>query len=300
VSVERNGRVRRGSHGVLHAGVYFRNGGVMAQLIARDVKKVFASSGSGRKPVVALNGVSFEASGHTFVSLVGPSGCGKSTFLNIVSGVESVTEGSVELSEKGGEATIGYVFQDPRLLPWKTVMENMLYVQPAHGREKGSREKQREHVRYFLDLVGLGRTESMFPGQLSGGMQQRVGIARALSIRPHVLLMDEPFSHLDAITARGLRTELQRLWDDTDATVLFVTHDVMEAVLLSDKVLLMNSSGSIYADMPIDLARPRTQTDQEVVSTQAEILAVFEQMQKESEQEPEEDRTKAQLGVEAS
>jgi NitT/TauT family transport system ATP-binding protein len=127
--------------------------------------------------------------------------------------------------------------------------------------------------------VGLKGAESLYPGQLSGGMQQRVGIARALSIDPDLLLMDEPFSHLDAITARDLRAELQRLWQATRATVLFVTHDVMEAVLLSNRLLMMSSAGVIHRDVPIDLPYPRRQTDREVAMLQAEILELFEEMQ---------------------
>jgi NitT/TauT family transport system ATP-binding protein len=120
----------------------------------------------------------------------------------------------------------------------------------------------------------------MFPGQLSGGMQQRVGIARALSIEPDLLLMDEPFSHLDAITARDLRAELQRLWLDTGSTILFVTHDVLEAVLLSSRVLMMSSQGVIFRDLTIDLPFPRRQTDRDVAIHQAEILALFEEMER--------------------
>jgi NitT/TauT family transport system ATP-binding protein len=120
----------------------------------------------------------------------------------------------------------------------------------------------------------------MYPGQLSGGMQQRVGIARALSIEPDLLLMDEPFSHLDAITARDLRVELQRLWLDTGSTILFVTHDVLEAVLLSSRVLMMSSNGVIFRDLAIDLPFPRRQTDKEVAIQQAEILELFEEMER--------------------
>jgi NitT/TauT family transport system ATP-binding protein len=247
----------------------------MARLIARGVRKVFPPSTAGQHPVVALNNISFEAEGHIFLSLVGPSGCGKSTLLNIVSGVDHPTEGSVEvIGKEAGNARTGYVFQDPRLLPWKTVLENMMYVL-----DEGSHEEQLVQARRYLDLVGLGSSASMYPGQLSGGMQQRVGIARALSIDPDLLLMDEPFSHLDAITARDLRAELQRLWQATGATVLFVTHDVMEAVLLSNRLLMMSSAGVIHRDIPIDLPHPRRQTDRDVAMLQAEILELFEDMQ---------------------
>ena len=176
----------------------------MARLVARDVKKVFPPTRQGQDPVFALRNVSFEAEGHTFVTLVGPSGCGKSTFLNMVSGIDTPSAGTLEVfGRTEGDARIGYVFQDPRLLPWKTVLDNMIYVL-----DEGSNEEREARGRRFLDLVNLGSSGEMYPGQLSGGMQQRVGIARALSIEPDLLLMDEPFSHLDAITARDLRVEL--------------------------------------------------------------------------------------------
>ena len=248
----------------------------MARLIARDVKKVFAPTRQGQPPVVALRNISFEAEGHTFVTLVGPSGCGKSTFLNMVSGIERPSGGTLEvIGRTEGDARIGYVFQDPRLLPWKTVLQNMEYVLDDDAAEARS-----ERGRRFLDLVNLSATAEMYPGQLSGGMQQRVGIARAMSIEPDLLLMDEPFSHLDAITARDLRVELQRLWLETQATILFVTHDVMEAVLLSSRVIMMSSQGVVFRDLDIDLPFPRKQTDKEVAILQAEILELFEEMER--------------------
>ena len=247
----------------------------MARLIARDVKKVFPPSRAGQEPVVALRGITLEAEGHTFVTLVGPSGCGKSTFLNIVAGIERPSGGTLEVvGRHEGEAVIGYVFQDPRLLPWKSVLQNMQYVL-----DDGTHADKAALGRRYLELVNLGSTADMYPGQLSGGMQQRAGIARALSIEPDLLLMDEPFSHLDAITARDLRLELQRLWLDTKSTILYVTHDVLEAVLLSSRVIMMSSRGLIYRDLTIDLPFPRRQTDREVAVLQAEILELFEEME---------------------
>jgi NitT/TauT family transport system ATP-binding protein len=248
----------------------------VARLIANDVKKIFAPTRPGQPPVVALRNISFEAEGHTFVTLVGPSGCGKSTFLNMVSGIERPSGGTLEvIGRSTGAARIGYVFQDPRLLPWKTVLQNMEYVlDDRTGEERAARGRR------FLELVNLGATAEMYPGQLSGGMQQRVGIARALSIEPDLLLMDEPFSHLDAITARDLRVELQRLWLDTQSTILFVTHDVMEAVLLSSRVIMMSSQGVVFRDISVDLPFPRRQTDKDVAILQAEILELFEEMER--------------------
>jgi NitT/TauT family transport system ATP-binding protein len=245
----------------------------VATLTIENLTKVFPPPRKGRDPVQALGGVSFELSGHTFVSLVGPSGCGKSTLLNILSGVETPSSGKLSVTQDGRPARLGYVFQDARLLPWRTVMDNLLYVQDRRG------EDVREHVRRYLRMVGLEGNEDSYPAQLSGGMQQRAGIARAFSVEPHLLLMDEPFSHLDAITARSLREQLQTLWTESGKTVLFVTHDIMEAVQLSDRIIVMAHGGRIHADIPIDLPRPRRASDPEVAAVQAEILGRFETME---------------------
>jgi NitT/TauT family transport system ATP-binding protein len=250
----------------------------VATLTIEDLTKVFPPPRKGAEPVTALGGLSFELSGHTFVSLVGPSGCGKSTFLNILSGVEEPSSGRITVTgEEGGDgARFGYVFQDPRLLPWRTIMQNMLYVQDERN------EQTRRRALEYLEMVGLARTTDMYPAQLSGGMQQRVGIARAFSVDPDLLLMDEPFSHLDAITARSLRDQLQDIWTRTRKTVLFVTHDVMEAVQLSEKIIVMTHGGRIHEQFEIDLPHPRKASDPEVAALQAEILGAFEKIQAEA------------------
>jgi NitT/TauT family transport system ATP-binding protein len=151
-------------------------------------------------------------------------------------------------------------------------MDNMLYVRDDDGTDA---EAEASH---YLDMVGLAHAHDMFPGQLSGGMQQRVGIARAFSVEPDLLLMDEPFSHLDAITARSLRDHLQVLWAATRKTVLFVTHDVVEAVQLSDRIIILAPGGVVFDDITIELEHPRKSTDPEVATLQANILARFEEM----------------------
>jgi NitT/TauT family transport system ATP-binding protein len=239
----------------------------VAVVKVRDLRKVF--EGADRS-VVALDGVSFEASGHVFVSIVGPSGCGKSTLLNILAGVETPTSGSVEIAEEGRRAKVGYVFQAPRLLPWRSVLDNMLFVQ----REKG--EQVRERAARYLEMVGLEDFQKAYPAQLSGGMQQRVGIARAFSIEPDALLMDEPFSHLDAITARGLRRELYSMWVETKKTVLFVTHDVGEAVELSSRIVILAKGGKLREDITVDLPFPRDPADDQVALMKANVLRKFE------------------------
>ncbi len=245
----------------------------MAQVKVAELVKMFPPSSKSGEYVKAITNIDFEVDGNVFVSIVGPSGCGKSTLLNILSGVETATSGSVTVTEDGMPAKLGYVFQDARLLPWRTVLDNMLYVrddEDAGGREEALK---------YLEMVGLLHTVDMFPGQLSGGMQQRVGIARAFSVEPDLLLMDEPFSHLDAITARSLRDHLQELWTRTRKTVLFVTHDVIEAVQLSDRIIVLAPGGYIYDDIAIDLPHPRRASDPKVATLQAEVLGRFEDMQ---------------------
>lgn len=249
----------------------------MATLRVENLNKTFPAIDRGSEPTTAIDDLSFELSGHVFVSVVGPSGCGKSTLLNIVSSIDAPTSGTVTVSEGDRPARFGYVFQDPRLLPWRTVMANMLYVLDGKGPET------RDRALEYLAMVGLEDAGSKFPAQLSGGMQQRVGIARAFSVEPDLLLMDEPFSHLDAITARALREQLQEIWVRTKKTVLFVTHDVMEAVQLSDRILVLAPGGRLYADIPIDLPRPRRASDTAVATAQAQILQRFESMQEEVE-----------------
>ncbi len=251
----------------------------MALLRSEGLVKDFPPPTKLQPTIRALDGLDIEVSGQSFVSMVGPSGCGKSTFLNIVSGVESPTEGRVIVAnDEGGPATIGYVFQDPRLLPWRTVVDNLLY---AMG---DTSDETRAHVQRYIDLVGLTGFENSYPAHLSGGMQQRVGIARAFAVEPDLLLMDEPFSHLDAITARTLRNELQRIWEKTRKTVLFVTHDVLEAVQLSSRIVIVEYGGRKFAETNIDLPYPRLQTDSAVATLQAEILGVFEEMERRREE----------------
>jgi NitT/TauT family transport system ATP-binding protein len=245
----------------------------VAIITVKNLTKTF-NIGTSRASRV-LDDISFDVRGQTFVSIVGPSGCGKSTLLNIISGVEEHTAGDITLTGDTGEpARMGYVFQDPRLLPWRSVMRNMLYVQDDRSPDTVAR------VRRYLDMVGLAGHGDYYPGQLSGGMQQRVGIARAFAVEPDLLLMDEPFSHLDAITARGLRAQLQDIWAQSKKTVIFVTHDVVEAVELSDRIIVLQPGGTIYEDITIDLPRPRRASDPTVATLQAGILGRLEDMKK--------------------
>ncbi|CAN5527121.1 ABC transporter ATP-binding protein [soil metagenome] len=242
----------------------------MGSIEIRNLVKDFHDRQGNRTRVI--DGIDLTISGETFVSVVGPSGSGKTTLLNIVSGIETHTSGTVDLKSDGQDARVGYVFQDARLLPWRTVMANLGFVQ----HERAGWE---ERARHYLDLVGLSHCADRYPAQLSGGQQQRIGIARAFAVEPDVLLMDEPFSHLDAMTSRTLREHLERLWLESKRTVMFVTHDVTEAVQLSDRIVVLEPGGRIHEIIDVDLPRPRKASDPAVAVLQAEVLARFEALE---------------------
>lgn len=230
----------------------------------------------GQKERIVLEDISFNVEEGSFTAVVGPSGCGKSTLLNIVAGIEPPSSGEVHIKVEGNrEARVGYVFQAPRLLPWMSVIDNMLWVKP----ESTDKVQHREVSERYLKMVGLQAELDTFPLQLSGGMQQRVGIARALAINPDVLMMDEPFSHLDEITANNLRAELSRIWDETHNTVVFVTHDLQEGILLADRMLIFGKNGRLLDDIDIDLPRPREFIDPAVTMLLADCTKRFYELQ---------------------
>lgn len=187
-----------------------------------------------------------------FVGIVGKSGCGKTTLLKLIAGLEKPDAGELKLSGPAGEAPrLGVMFQDPRLLPWLTVEQNLRLAFPAKRRPQDTAELDQS-----LELVGLGAWKDAFPRSLSGGMAQRAALARALCRKPHLLLLDEPFSALDAFTRKQLREELEEIWKSLGMTVILVTHDIEEAVYLSGQVVHMRG-GAIHAAIPIGLPRPR-------------------------------------------
>jgi NitT/TauT family transport system ATP-binding protein len=225
-------------------------------IVAEDVCRVFTS---GMKIVNALERISFEIQAGEFVSIVGPSGCGKSTLLKILSGLLPASSGEISVSGKVVHEpleNVGMVFQAPVLLKWRPVMGNILLpVEFARLNVASHTEKARS----LIKLVGLEGFEEMYPHQLSGGMQQRVSLCRALVTDPQLLLMDEPFGALDAMTRDELDLELLRLWEERKKTVLFVTHSIQEAVFLSDRVFVMSARpGRLLEMLSIDLPRPRT------------------------------------------
>jgi NitT/TauT family transport system ATP-binding protein len=224
-------------------------------LAARGLDLVYATS---QGPVVALKDLSLDVMTGEFVSVIGPSGCGKSTFLKIVSGLVSPTGGHITLAGApvaGTRRDIGFVFQQPNLLPWKSVLDNVLVPARVLGLE---RTAARERALELLRLVGLIDFAYRYPNELSGGMQQRVGLARGLLHDPSIILMDEPFAALDAMTREVMSMELQRIWMSAQKSVIFITHSIPEAVFLSDRVVVLSRRpGSVADDILVDLPRPR-------------------------------------------
>jgi NitT/TauT family transport system ATP-binding protein len=203
----------------------------------------------------ALAGVDLDIAAGEFVSLLGPSGCGKSTLLRIVAGLTAATAGTCAMRGDRGLGRIGFVFQDPTLMPWATVRDNILLP------FRIARRLQPEvfpRVRQIIRSVGLAGFEDAYPRELSGGMRMRVSIARALVTEPELLLLDEPFAALDEITRLALNDDLLGLWREQRSTVLFVTHSVFESVYLSTRIAVMTARpGRIFAELPIDLPQPR-------------------------------------------
>jgi NitT/TauT family transport system ATP-binding protein len=203
----------------------------------------------------ALSDLSFEVPEGQFTALLGPSGCGKTTVLRLIAGLDRPTAGTARVETNGGKPEISYVFQDPTLMPWASLFDNVRLPLRIAG---GSRAEARRRIAPTLESLGLGGFADAYPAELSGGMRMRASIARALVTQPRVLLMDEPFAALDEITRNRLNDDLLGLWQSQGFTVLFVTHSVFEAVYLSQRVLVMSPRpGRIIADLPIDEPYPR-------------------------------------------
>jgi NitT/TauT family transport system ATP-binding protein len=230
---------------------------VAAKLEAHDVMLDYAQPRTGDR-LRALDGVTLAVAEGEFVSIVGPSGCGKTTFLSVVDGLVPATAGrilvdGVAVTRPGSDRAV--VFQDASLLPWRTVLGNVRY-----GLEclRVARREARERAAHFVALVGLAGFEHSYPHELSGGMQQRVNLARALVMDPKILLMDEPFAALDAQTREAMQEELLRIWKAAGKTVLFVTHQIDEAIFLSDRVIVFSARpGRVRASVAVDIERPR-------------------------------------------
>jgi NitT/TauT family transport system ATP-binding protein len=250
-------------------------GGAIAVTVDKLTKK-FAVPG-GESQFTVLDCISLTVEEGSFVAIVGPSGCGKSTLLNIIAGIETYDDGSVTVSPRAGTAAheprVAYVFQSARLLNWLTVQGNIEFVLEA---QNIPRDVWRERVTKYLEMVGLGGQERNYPLNLSGGMQQRVAIARALAIEPDILLMDEPFSHLDAITARKMRFDLMEILARAKPTILFVTHDLSEAVFLSDRIYMMKTKpATIFKEVAVDFPRPRKPEDTAILDLEKVLIREF-------------------------
>ena len=225
----------------------------------QNVKKVYESKVARREAVLALEDASFDVKEGEFLALVGPSGCGKSTILKLVSGLMPPTEGVVKVNEaevRGPQSDLGIVFQFPVLMEWRRVLGNILL--PIEVLERNDLD-YRKRAQELVDLVGLKGFEDKYPFELSGGMQQRVSICRALIHDPPGLIMDEPFSALDEITRDAMNVELQRIWLERRKTILYITHSIAEAVFLADRVAVMSARpGRILRVVNIPFPRPRS------------------------------------------
>ncbi|WP_126147607.1 ABC transporter ATP-binding protein [Synechococcus elongatus] len=241
-----------------------------AQLLIEQVGKVFTVNSPSlldrlrqRSPkrYVALEDVNLAIASNTFVSIIGPSGCGKSTLLNLIAGLDLPTSGQILLDGqriRSPGPDRGIVFQNYALMPWMTALENVIFAVET-ARPNLSKSQAREVAREHLELVGLTKAADRYPGQISGGMKQRVAIARALSIRPKLLLMDEPFGALDALTRGYLQEEVLRIWEANKLSVVLITHSIDEALLLSDRIVVMSRGPRATIREVIDLpaVRPR-------------------------------------------
>ncbi len=240
-----------------------------------NVSKSFPKEEGSEERMLALDGASLEIAAGEMVSLLGPSGCGKSTLLRLIAGLDAPSSGELWVGDElisGPSAERGLVFQDPNLFPWLTVRRNIESGLVARGVIKGKRRE----VFDFMHLVGLDGFAKSYPHHLSGGMAQRVALARALINHPKVLLLDEPLGALDAFTRMRMQDEVLRLWQARGTTMLFVTHDIDEAIYMSDRIVLMSPRpGRIDRIIPITLPRPRQRSSEEFLHLRGEILELL-------------------------
>lgn len=230
----------------------------MKSLVLENLSKTYFDPYRGTQ-FTAIKDVSLQVGEGDFVAVVGPSGCGKSTILNMIAGFVPLSGGRILVDGhqvKGPGPDRGVVFQSHALFPWKTVAENVTFGPKMRGVGKAERARIAEE---YLALAGLSHAAERYPNELSGGMQQRVGVVRALANNPDVLLMDEPFASVDAQTRMTLQEELTRIWEERRPTVVFITHDVSEAVFLANRVVVL-SKGHVMAEVEVPLARPRSWT----------------------------------------
>lgn len=243
------------------------------EVTIRHLSKSYRLNGA---PLQVLRDINLHVRSGESLAIVGASGSGKTTLLRILAGLEDSDTGEVLVDGKavrgvGTERAV--IFQEPRLLPWLDVLDNVSFGLETSGL---SREQARGRARHYVKLVGLQQFEAAYPRQLSGGMAQRVGIARALAVQPEILLLDEPLGALDAMTKIGMQQELARIWRDEDVTTILVTHDLEEAIYLADRILILpREKGGEPRLIEIDLPRPRDRSAQEFVRHREELLNLF-------------------------
>ena len=247
----------------------------MSNVIQFDhISKTFETADG---PFQVIRDISIQAEENEILVLFGPGQCGKTTLLKVIAGLESATAGTIRI--KGAEKTkpgpeCGLVYQTTALFPWLTTMGNVEYGPRMRG---VPRKQRRERAQHYIDLVGLSGFEKSFPIQLSGGMRQRVGIARVYCNEPEVMLMDEPFGHLDAQTRYLMQQELERIWETEKRTIVFVTNNIEEALYLADRILVMtNCPATIKQEFKISLPRPRDYTDPEFLRLRREITSIVD------------------------
>lgn len=243
----------------------------MGNLAIRDLKQAFPRNGGPE--LVVLDNVNMDVKDEEFVCILGASGCGKTTLLRLIAGLDAARSGSINLDGeemKGPSPKVGFVFQEYSLFPWRNVIDNIAFGLEMKGIAKEERYRIAEQ---YLDLVNLSQFKNSFPSELSGGMRQRVAVARALALDPVLLLMDEPFGALDAQTRNMLQQELLGIWEKTKKTIIFITHSVDEAVFLSDRIIVLTPRpGRICRIFPVELPRPRDRTSVEFARVRREVL----------------------------
>ena len=243
------------------------------EVTVRDLFKSFTLNG---QRLNVLRDLQLEVRGGESLAIVGPSGCGKTTLLRVLAGLESPDKGEVLIDGhpvQGVGTERAIIFQEPRLLPWLTVLGNVAFSLQVRGTPRDSAEAR---ARHYIRLVGLAEFEDAFPRQLSGGMAQRVGIARALTVQPEILLLDEPLGALDAMTKLTMQEELARIWREEKVTMILVTHDLEEAIYLADRVLVLpKQKGSGPKLIKVELARPRNRSEQNFVQMRGRLMAEF-------------------------
>lgn len=248
----------------------------MGKLEIRSLNQSFTREDGSH--LVVLENLNFEVRDKEFVCILGSSGCGKTTLLRLIAGLDQAQAGSIVLDGeemKGTSPKVGMVFQEYSLFPWRTVIENIAFGLEMQGMPKEERTRIAEQ---YLSLVNLSQFRNSYPSELSGGMRQRVAVARALTLDPFLLLMDEPFGALDAQTRNMLQTELLDIWEKTKKTVIFITHSMDEAVYLSDRIIVLTPRpGRICRTFTVELPRPRDRTSVEFVQVRREVLDLINQ-----------------------